>query len=238
VRIRASLAAVLAVAGFLTVLSAQGREDVRRGAESRRSGLVQLIKERQAEVEELGQTLVELRGEVLSVRRRISEQAAGDARRVRQVQLRAGVTAMAGPGLEVVLSDSDRQTDDPAEQEALTIQDVDLQLVVNALWAAGAEAMAVNNQRLVATSPIRGAGETITVNFRPLAPPYRIRAIGADKQAFEDSSIVRRFEEWAEGFDLGFEVRRRSKVEVPPYAGPLQLQAAQVAPAPDRERSR
>jgi uncharacterized protein YlxW (UPF0749 family) len=239
VRIRASLAAVLAVAGFLTVVSSQGREDVRRGAESRRSGLVRLIKERQAEVEELGRTLVELRGEVLAARRRISERSASDARRVRQVQLRAGMTAMAGPGLEVVLADSDRETDDPAEQEALTIQDVDLQLVVNALWAAGAEAMAVNGQRLVATSPIRGAGETITVNFRPLAPPYRVRAIGADKEAFEEARVVKRFEGWAEDFDLGFDVRRRSKLEVPAYAGPLQLQVAQVAPAvPDQGESR
>ena len=233
-RIRASLAAVLAVAGFLTVVASRGLEQVRRGAESRRSGLVQLIKERQAEVDELGQTLVKLRGEVLSARRRISERSASDARRVRGVQMRAGMTAMTGPGLEVVLADSDRQTDDPAEQEALTIQDVDLQLVVNALWGAGAEAVAVNGQRLVATSPIRGAGETITVNFRPLAPPYRIRAIGADREAFERARVVRRFERWVEDFDLGFDVRRRSKLEVPGYVGPLQLQAAEVAPAEAR----
>jgi uncharacterized protein YlxW (UPF0749 family) len=238
VRIRASLAAVLAVAGFLTVVASRGLEEVRRGAESRRSGLVKLIKERQAEVDELGQTLVKLRGELLAARRRISERSASDARRVRRVQMRAGMTAMAGPGLEVVMADSDRKTDDPAEQEALTIQDVDLQLVVNALWAAGAEAVAVNGQRLVATSPIRGAGETVTVNFRPLAPPYRIRAIGADKDAFEDARVVRRFERWVEDFDLGFDVHRRSKLEVPAYVGPLQLQAAQVASPTDREEVR
>jgi uncharacterized protein YlxW (UPF0749 family) len=189
-------------------------------------------------VDELGQTLVKLRGELLAARRRISERSASDARRVRRVQMGAGMTAMAGPGLEVVMADSDRETDDPAEQEALVIQDVDLQLVVNALWAAGAEAVAVNGQRLVATSPIRGAGETITVNFRPLAPPYRIRAIGADKDAFEDARVVRRFERWVEDFDLGFDVHRRSKLKVPAYVGPLQLQAAQVASPTDQEEVR
>jgi uncharacterized protein YlxW (UPF0749 family) len=231
VRIRASLAAVLAVAGFLTVVASRGMEDSRRGAQSRRSSLVQLIKERQGEVEELGRTLVRLRGDVLDARRRISERSAKEAARERGVQVRAGVTAMVGPGLEIVLSDSDRQTDDAAEQEALTIQDVDLQLVVNALWASGAEAMAVNGQRLVATSPIRAAGETITVNFRPLVPPYRVKAIGADRRVFQQSDVARRFGDWVEEFDLGFEVHRRSKVEVPPYVGPLQLQAAQVAEA-------
>jgi uncharacterized protein YlxW (UPF0749 family) len=228
VRIRASLAAVLAVAGFLTLMASRGVEDARRGAQSRRSGLVKLIKERQGEVDELGRTLVRLRSDVLAARRRISERSATDARRVREVQMRAGMTAMAGPGLEVVLSDSERKTDDPTEQQALTIQDVDLQLVVNALWAAGAEAMAINGQRLVATSPIRAAGETVTVNFRPLVPPYRVRAVGADRQTFDRSSVARRFRRWVEEFELGFAVHHHSKLEVPAYVGPLQLQAAQA----------
>jgi uncharacterized protein YlxW (UPF0749 family) len=230
VRIRASLAAVLAIVGFLSLVASSGVEQARRGTESRRASLVGLIRERQQEVDDLGETLVGLRSQVLTARRRLSTRAEHDARRVRQVQMRAGTVPMAGPGLEVTLSDSRREAREPTDQAALAVHDVDLQLVVNALWAAGAEAVAVNGQRLVATSPIRGAGETITVNFRPLAPPYRVRAIGADVGRFERSAAARRFRSWVEDFGLGFEVEARSRVEVPGYLGTLQLSSARADP--------
>lgn len=235
-RIRASLAAVFAITGFLTLVAASGVESAKRGAESRRAELVGLIRQRQGEVDDLGGDLVRLRTRVLAARDRISAESAGDARRVRSTQLRAGTIPMAGPGLEVTLSDSERQTKDPADQAALSVHDVDVQLVVNALWASGAEAVAVNGQRLVATSPIRGAGETITVNFRPLAPPYRIRAIAADEDAFERSEVARRFRRWADDYGLGFDVDRHRRVEVPGYLGTLQLSSARPVTAGRGER--
>ncbi len=233
-RIRASLAAVLVVVGFLTLVGARGVEDARRGTETRRASLVKLIRERQGEVDELGRTLVGLRTEVLSARRRLSDRAASDARRVRGVQLQAGTVAMRGPGLEVTLADSDREVDDPADRVALAVHDVDLQLVVNALWAAGAEAMAVNGQRLVATSPIRAAGETITVNFRPLVPPYKIAAIGAGKDAFSRTEVGERYRRFADDLGFGFKVEARRRLSVPAFLGTLQLTTAKAGnePAP------
>jgi uncharacterized protein YlxW (UPF0749 family) len=229
VRIRASLAMVLGIVGFLTLVASNGVEESRRGAESRRAGLVRLIRQRQGEVDELGADLVRLRREVLRARQELSAQSLEDARRVRSVQMQAGTIPMAGRGLLVQLSDSNREARDPADREALAVYDVDLQLVVNALWGAGAEAVAVNGQRLVATSPIRAAGETITVNFRPLAPPYKISAIGADKDAFNRSDVARRFRRWVDDYGLGFSVRSRSRVEVPAYMGTLQLTAARAS---------
>jgi uncharacterized protein YlxW (UPF0749 family) len=64
--------------------------------------------------------------------------------------------------------------EDPREQ----VQDGDLQLVVNALWAAGAEAISINGQRLGPTTAIRFAGEAVLVDFRPVTNPYEIKAIG------------------------------------------------------------
>jgi uncharacterized protein YlxW (UPF0749 family) len=234
VRIRASLAAVLVMVGFLTLVAARGREDARRGTESRRAGLVRLIRERQGEVDELGRTLVALRTEILSARRRLSQEAAADARRVRGVQLQAGTVPMTGPGLEVTLSDSEREADDAADRSALAVHDVDLQLVVNALWDSGAEAVAVNGQRLVATSPIRAAGETITVNFRPLAPPYEIAAIGADKGSFQRTDVGERYRRFADDLGFGFKVEAKRRLSVPAFLGTLQLTAAQAGnePAP------
>jgi uncharacterized protein YlxW (UPF0749 family) len=224
--IRAPLAAVLAIVGFLTLVASNGVKEARRGAESRRAGLVKLIHARQGEVENLGEQLVRLREDVVTARRRLSATSAEDSRRLRDVQMWAGTTAMAGPGLEVRLSDSDREVKTDDDRESFSVQDVDLQLVVNALWEAGAEAVAVNGQRLVATSPIRAAGETITVNFRPMVPPYEVKAIGADRRRFERSEVAERFEQWVDDYGLGFTIRSRSKVVVPAYAGTLQLSTA------------
>ena len=232
-RIRASLAAVLAVFGFLTLVAANDVKQARRGAEPRRTGLVRLIRERQAEVDELGTTLVKLRHDLLNARHRLSAQSEDDARRARRDEMQAGTVGMAGRGLEVVLSNSHREAKEAADQGVLSVQDIDLQLVVNALWSAGAEAVAVNGQRLVATSPIRAAGETITVNFRPLVPPYTVSAIGADRKAFERSEAARRFKRWVSDYGLGFKVGQRSRVEVPGYVGALQLSAAQTAELPE-----
>ena len=60
--------------------------------------------------------------------------------------------------------------------------DGDLQRLVNGLWLAGAEAIAINGQRLTQLSAIRTAGEAITVNFKPLRPPYVVEAIGNPDQ--------------------------------------------------------
>ena len=241
-QIRASLAGVLAIVGFLTLVASNGVKEAKRGAESRRAGLVKLIHTRQDEVDSLGKQLVRLRADIVTARRRLSATSADDARRLREVQTWAGTTPMAGPGLEIRLSESHREAKTEADRESLSVHDVDLQLVVNALWAAGAEAVAVNGQRLVSTSPIRAAGETITVNFRPLVPPYKVEtigaarkveAIGADKKEFERSAVAQRFKQWVADYGLGFSVRSRSKVVVPAFLGTLQLSSARPAdPAP------
>jgi uncharacterized protein YlxW (UPF0749 family) len=233
-RIRGSLAAVLAIVGFLTLVASSGVKEAKRGAESRRAGLVKLINTRQGEVESLGKELVRLRRDVAAARHRISATSAEEARQLRDVQVWAGTTAMSGPGLEVRLSDSRRDGKaTEADREPSSVFDVDLQLVVNALWDAGGEAVAVNGQRLVATSPIRAAGETITVNFRPLVPPYKVEAIGADRKRFERSAVAQHFRQWAEEYGLGFSVKDKSKIVVPAYAGTLQLSSARPTdPAP------
>jgi uncharacterized protein YlxW (UPF0749 family) len=231
-RIRGSLAVVLALVGFLTLVASSGVKEAKRGAESRRAGLVKLIHSRQSEVDTLGKELVRLRAEVVTARRHLSANSTDDARRLREVQMWAGTTPMSGSGLEVRLSDSRREGKTESDRQSLSVHDVDLQLVVNALWATGGEAVAVNGQRLVATSPIRAAGETITVNFRPLVPPYKVEAIGADKKQFEQSAVAERFRRWVEDYGLGFSVKSRSKVLVPAYLGTLQLSSARPADAP------
>ncbi len=91
------------------------------------------------------------------------------------VELVSGASAVTGPGLTVELADAqDVLSDDPLNR----VQDIDLQIVVNGLWAAGAEAVSVNGQRLTSLSTIRHVQQAILVDLVPLSSPYTVSAIG------------------------------------------------------------
>jgi len=94
--------------------------------------------------------------------------------------LTGGYRRVSGPGVTITLRDPPASAVLPADADpALArILDADLQDVVNGLWAAGAEAVAINNQRLATTTAIRQAGSAILVGYRPVLAPYRVRAIG------------------------------------------------------------
>ena len=110
--------------------------------------------------------------------------AAALARQLHDLEAATAQLPATGPGLEITLTDAPavavpggdpRRTDAP---DAGRVLDRDLQVVVNGLWAAGADAIAVNEQRLGTTTAIRSAGQAILVGYRPLTPPYVVHAIG------------------------------------------------------------
>lgn len=89
----------------------------------------------------------------------------------------AGQVPVAGSGLRVELSDAPDADPDAGDDDA-RVQDVDLQILVNGLWSAGAEAIAINDQRVTATTAIRSAGSAVLVDLVPLSGPYRVEALG------------------------------------------------------------
>jgi uncharacterized protein YlxW (UPF0749 family) len=93
--------------------------------------------------------------------------------------LAAAALAVTGPGLRLTMDDAVTPGPGAAGDPALGhVLDRDLQMVVNGLWAAGAEAVAINGQRLSSLSAIRSAGDAILVDYRPLTRPYVVLAIG------------------------------------------------------------
>jgi uncharacterized protein YlxW (UPF0749 family) len=109
----------------------------------------------------------------------------GLADQIQQYGMVAGALAVRGPGLRITVHDAPGSAPtagaDPRDQDEAAqgrVLDRDLQIVVNGLWAAGAEAISINGQRLTALSAIRSAGEAILVDFRPLTPPYVVSAVG------------------------------------------------------------
>ena len=108
------------------------------------------------------------------------------AAQVQQLGLLTGELPVTGPGLEFSIADA-RPADpqgaavDPraaSAEDGGQVLDRDLQIVVNGLWAAGAEAVSINGRRLTSLSAIRSAGQAILVDYRPLLPPYAVRAVG------------------------------------------------------------
>ena len=92
--------------------------------------------------------------------------------RVRRLETRTGFGPVTGPG--VVLRVDDAEGGD----ETQVVRDDDLAILVDGLWAAGAEAIAINGQRLTVRSAIQNSGRAVHVNTRPLAPPYALEVIG------------------------------------------------------------
>ena len=228
-RVSPALTAVLALLGFLLITAATSADATRREEAPRKERLIGLIEERRGQVDELDETVERLQGEVRAardraVRRRESDES--ESQRLARLAAEAGTTALKGRGIEVRLNDSDREPAETDDAGAYKVHDADLQLVVNALFDAGAEAVAVNDSRIVATTPIRAAGDTIVVNFRPVTPPYRVIAIAADEDDFLASEIANRFRRWTKLFGLGFSVREDDSLTVPAYTGRVAISTA------------
>lgn len=226
------LTSVVGILGFLLVMSVLTGSAERERAAPRKAQLVALIDDRRSLVGDLDAAVETLRRDVSTAQQRASRDDTLDraaAREAATLAEQAGTVPLHGRGFVVSLAPSDRAPSAPEEAGAYDIHDSDLQLVVNALWAAGAEAVAINGSRLVATTPIRSAGGTIVVNFRPLTPPFRIDAVGGDQRRFEASDVARRFRRWTTLFGLGFSVRASEDVTVPGYAGRVSISSATPA---------
>ncbi|MEV4007780.1 DUF881 domain-containing protein, partial [Actinomadura sp. NPDC049753] len=104
----------------------------------------------------------------------------------------------------------------------------DLQVLVNGLWAAGARAIGVNGRRLTPTTAIRAAGEAIMVDYRPLAGPYEVTAVGDPgrlRAAFAGSPADRRLAALRDRFGVRYGTRRSDELRLP-AAGAVRLRYA------------
>ena len=102
----------------------------------------------------------------------------------------AGISAVEGPGIIVTVADSSKKTMGDDNVNLYVVHDEDMLRIINELRAAGAEAISINGQRVVATTEIRCAGPTVSVNNERSAPPFEIKAIG-DPKALENSLKMR-----------------------------------------------
>jgi uncharacterized protein YlxW (UPF0749 family) len=172
-RLAVPLAAALL--GFMAVVAASQPQQPLR--ETRRLELVDLIEQEDARVERLAAQVARLEGELDQLGSGTG-QLSGLARRVEELQAAAGEGALEGPGIVVRLDDSGEVRSATGDPNDLLVHERDIQVVVNALWSAGAEAVAINGQRLTSLSAVRCAGNTLLLHGTVHSPPYLISAIG------------------------------------------------------------
>ncbi len=146
----------------------------------------------------------------------------------------AGLDPVHGPGLVVTLNDAQRDAEGRFPRDAspddLVVHQQDVQAVLDALWSAGAEAIQMQDQRIMATSAPRCVGNTLLLNGRTYSPPYAITAIGsatAMQAALAAAPLVTLYRQYVVRFGLGYTEESRDDVEVAGHPGPVRLQFAQ-----------
>ncbi|SKC71270.1 DUF881 domain-containing protein [Krasilnikoviella flava] len=182
---RRGLAVVLllllaALLGLLTVSAARQLRAPQADVAAAREVLENQIVDRRAEVESLQGRSVALSDEIEGLQHTaLASEDPGLLQTLQRDGVVSGSAAVSGPGLVVSLSDGDAAQSEADPDASARVRDADVQTVVNALWAAGAEAISVDDQRLTSLSAIRNAGDAILVDLVPLpGPTYVIRAIG------------------------------------------------------------
>ena len=190
--------------------------------------LADLIERQQKSATALRQDVEELRADVERLRADAASRSDAGPREsdLDAVGTVAGLVAVRGPGLRVTLDDSGLEESPTDNVNDLVVHSQDVQAVVNALWRAGAEAIAINGQRLVGTSAVLCVGNTLLLNGTVHSPPYAISAIGPARDRFEADRLVRRLRADAARFGLRFSVERTGDLAVPAFEGATSFRYA------------
>ncbi|MDX2916985.1 MULTISPECIES: DUF881 domain-containing protein [Streptomyces] len=217
------LAAGLVVAALVVTLGAAEARISAPVVAKEREELIDRIDAETEAADTLESNVDKLRADVSERQRKALEQHGGDQGQL--VALLAGATPVEGPGVKLIVDDA-KSTDQggggPRESSGFAdtgrVRDRDMQRVVNGLWESGAEAIAINGQRLTALSAIRAAGDAILVDNRPLVPPYTVLAVGDGKKlatAFQDSADGQYLQALKESFDIRTSISDQAKVQLP-----------------------
>ncbi|MGC8666702.1 MAG: DUF881 domain-containing protein [Chthonomonadales bacterium] len=148
---------------------------------------------------------------------------------LQKVKIIAGLTEVHGPGIVITLQDSAKRPPSARtfEQANGIIHDTDLQQVLNELGPSGAEAVAVNNQRIVGRSSLRCVGPTVMVNNVPVAPPYVIRAIGDPNTLFAGMNLPYGVLDGIRRYDPQMvRIEKKQDIVLPPYTGSTEIRFA------------
>ncbi|WP_432557532.1 DUF881 domain-containing protein [Granulicoccus sp. GXG6511] len=211
-----SMLIIALLIGAMFTLSAVQTTRSAPAAATEREHLIRQARDQEREQETLRNDIEQLRTD--SANQRAGLLADSEDARLAQAEIErlapgAGEIPVIGPGLVIVVDDAPAVRDDKLNR----VLDKDLQMMVNALWFAGAEAVAINGHRVSGLTAIRSAGDAVTVNYRSLTRPYRVEAIG-DPQTlaarFADSPGGQAWQALAQNYQMRFDIAQADQLQL------------------------
>jgi uncharacterized protein YlxW (UPF0749 family) len=153
----------------------------------------------------------------------------------------AGFTPAAGRAVRVTLDDAplpkSGELPRGVSPDDLVVHQSDVQSVVNALWAGGARAMQIMDQRVISTSAVRCVGNTLILQGVVYSPPFRITAVGDParlRAALGASREIAVYRKYVRAYGLGYAVRTVGRATLPPYTGNVTMKHATVPAEPPK----
>ena len=224
------IAGLLAFIGFVVVTQIRQEWLIKRTLRipsTRLDELAFVLREQERTRAALEAQVAELRSRMQDYERAAAEGRTAAARLSRQLQemrVLAGLTALEGPGVVVELNDSTRAARPGEDPNKTILHYTDIYAVVSELWAAGAEAVAINGERVVSSTGLSCVGTTILCNTKRLAPPYLITGVGDAKKMLEYLRRPGGSLELLTSFDFPVKLAPRARVEVPAYRGTFRFE--------------
>lgn len=233
-----TLGLALLALGFLIAAQLAAEGPRIRYTTQERSPLVETAIQLQEQQDTLRARIVELRTKVQG----LEEQGQGQTelfralnRELEEARIAAGLIPLTGTGLVLRLDDSKQPIPAGANEADYLVTARDIRTVVAELWLAGAEAIAVNGERVTSSTGVLDIGHSILINSAYLAPPYQIAAIGPT-DLLDQLGLSQGWREFIEtrrgtfGLDISF--AEPEVVEVPQFAGSLILRESRAVPTP------
>lgn len=233
--LRNSLALVVPALLFGFLVAAQWQTQSGRSELAVRynAPLTEAAQSLQNEQNELKAQLAELRAQLDAIQASASTQT-GTSRelqaRIDGLKQQAGLTPLSGDGVVIVLDDAKQAPANAKDLDKSICHATDLTDIVNTAWRGGAQAIAINDERIVGTSSVYCVGSTIMVNGTLMSPPFQVVVIGRQDTlmaAFDDPGQLRDIKQRSDVYGLGFRVSRATQLRVPAFSGVLNVKAAQ-----------
>jgi uncharacterized protein YlxW (UPF0749 family) len=230
----AALAFVVAGVLFSTTALSSNGLDLRAASITDLDGVVRAEKQRSDDLQE---RLASLNRQVDELSSQVDDVSVARLRaQVDELRGPAGFSPVTGPGVTVVLDDAPedeikRAREENEDENELVVHQQDIQAVVNALWAGGAEAMTIQGERVISTTGIKCVGNTVMLHGVPYSPPYRIAAIGDTSPlltSLGESDYIDAYLTVVRERGLGYDVTTSSQLEFPGYEGSTDLEYAEA----------
>jgi uncharacterized protein YlxW (UPF0749 family) len=223
-RAKLGLAAGLVLAALVVTVGAAQARIAAPVVAKEREELIDRIDRETSAADKLENSIDKLRDDVSARQREALKKHGGDQGEL--VGILAGAVEVHGPGVKLVVDDAkeaDQSGDGDAREtsgfsDTGRVRDRDMQRVVNGLWESGAEAVAINGQRLTALSAIRAAGDAILVDNKPLVPPYTVLAVGDGRRLstkFQNSGDGQYLHALQENFGIRTSISVEDDVRLP-----------------------